>query len=310
MVYERNVGIDRSADRQHAERKSDRCAAQPRLPRALPVLAAHPDEAAHRHRLEFLASVAPRLKQRLADREQADDENEHVDAVEQLRDAERETRVAGELIDPDQAERQSEKQTEESVQQRSAEQRRHGGKRHDRECEVLGRPEPQRDARQEWREERQRDGRERARHERSDRGRRQRRGAASLPGHRIAVDRGRNRCGLTRRIEQDARRRAAVHRAVIDAAEHDEGADRIEAEGDWQQQRHSECRPDSGQHADGGAERHAGECPPQVRPCQRVREPLAEQLQRVHGSDSCSTRANSTYDASEIASAATASRTG
>src|SRR4029434_2345611 len=72
----------RSADRQHAEWKSNRRAAQPRLPRALPVLAAHPDEAAHRHGLEFLASVAPRLKQRLADREQADDENEHVDAVE------------------------------------------------------------------------------------------------------------------------------------------------------------------------------------------------------------------------------------
>ncbi len=224
--------------------------------------------------------------------------------------AEREACVASELIDPNQAERQSEKQTEQAVQQRSAEQRRHGGKRHDREREVFGRPEAQCDARQQRREERQRDGGQRARDKRSDRGRRQCRGAASLSCHRIAVDRRRNRCRLTRRIEEDAGRRAAVHGPVIDAAEHDERADWIERERDWQQQGDGERWPDSRQHTDGGAERHAGECPSQMCPRQRVREPLAEQVQRSHGSDSCSTRANSTYDASEITSAATASRTG
>ena len=45
--------------------------------------------------------------QRLADGEEADDENDDVDAVEQLRNTERETRLARELVDADEPERQA-----------------------------------------------------------------------------------------------------------------------------------------------------------------------------------------------------------
>ena len=56
----------------------------------------------------------------------------------------------------------------------------------------------------------------------------------------------------------------AVHGAVVDAAEHDEGADRIELAGGRQQHRDGERRADAGQHADGGAERHADQRPQQI----------------------------------------------
>ena len=49
------------------------------------------------------------------DREEADHENHDVDPVEQLRDAERESCVAGERIDADQAERQAQEQAEEAA---------------------------------------------------------------------------------------------------------------------------------------------------------------------------------------------------
>jgi len=65
-------------------------------------------------------------------------------------------------------------------------------------------------------------------------------------------------------------------RAVVDAAEHDERRGRVEAEGRRQQQRHGGRRPDSGQHADRGAERHADRRPQQVRGREGDREALRE----------------------------------
>ena len=77
--------------------------------------------------------------------------------------------LAGELIDPDEPERQAEKQAEESAHDRRAEQRRHGREREHRQGEVLRRAEAQRHRRQRRREERQRDRGERAGDKRSDR---------------------------------------------------------------------------------------------------------------------------------------------
>ena len=45
--------------------------------------------------------------QRLADGEEADDEDDDVDAVEQLRDAKRKPRLAGQLVYADEPERES-----------------------------------------------------------------------------------------------------------------------------------------------------------------------------------------------------------
>ena len=149
--------------------------------------------------------------------------------------------------------------------ERGAEQRRHGAEREHREAEVLGRAESQRHRRQQRREERQRDRGERARDERADGRGGERRRAAPLPRHLMAVDGGGDRAGFAGRVEQDAGRRSAVHRAVVDPAEHDEGADRIEGERDREEHRDGQRRPDAGQHADGGAEGHAGERPHQMR---------------------------------------------
>ena len=53
--------------------------------------------------------------ERLADREQADGDHHDVDAVEQLRDAEGEARLAGLQVDADQAEREADEQAGEAA---------------------------------------------------------------------------------------------------------------------------------------------------------------------------------------------------
>ena len=58
--------------------------------------------------------------QRLADGEEADDEDDDVDAVEKLRDAEREPRLAGELVDADEPESEPHEQAEEATRDRRA----------------------------------------------------------------------------------------------------------------------------------------------------------------------------------------------
>jgi hypothetical protein len=65
-------------------------------------------------RFGFASSVLPRLEDRFPDRKQADDEDDDIDAVEQLRNAEREARVAGELIDADESDGESEEEAEQS----------------------------------------------------------------------------------------------------------------------------------------------------------------------------------------------------
>ena len=123
----------------------------------------------------LVAPVHPRLIQRLPDREQSDDQDHHVDAVEELRDAEREASVAGELVDSDQSDRQAKKETQEPAQHRVAEQGCHRGERQDGQAKVLRRPEAQTNGCQRGREECERDGGEGAGHERADGGGRQRR---------------------------------------------------------------------------------------------------------------------------------------
>ena len=84
-------------------------------------------------------------------------------------------------------------------------------------------------------------------------------GRPALPRHLVAVD-GRHRGRrFARQVDQDRRGRAAVLRAVIDAGEHDQRGDRLEAEGDRQQHGDGRRRADARQHADHRAEQHADE---------------------------------------------------
>ena len=86
--------------------------------------------------------------------------------------------------------------------------------------------------------------------ERADGRDRERRPGAALARHLIAVDAGHDRGGLARQVDQDGGGRAAVLRAVIDAGEHDQRADRRHAVGDRQQHRDGGERADARQHAD------------------------------------------------------------
>ena len=86
--------------------------------------------------------------------------------------------------------------------------------------------------------------------ERADRGDRQRRTGAALLGHLEAVERGHHRARLARNVDQDRGGRAAILRAVIDAGEHDQRADRRQAEGDRQQHGDRGNGADARQHAD------------------------------------------------------------
>ena len=116
----------------------------------------------------------------------------------------------------------------------------------------------------------------RAGDERADRRRRERGAGAPAPRHLVAFERGDDGGALARRVEQDRRGRAAVHGAVVDAGEQDEGGGRIDLEGDRQQQRDGQRRPEPRQHADRRADRDADQRPQQVDRRQRDREPAGE----------------------------------
>ena len=92
--------------------------------------------------------------------------------------------------------------------------------------------------------------------------------------HRVAVDRRDRRGRIARRVDQDRRRRAAVHGAVVDAAEENERRRRIQTERQRQQDRDRDRGAQARQHADGGAEHDADRAEHQVvRPEAQPRNP-------------------------------------
>ena len=125
---------------------------------------------------------------------------------------------------------------------------RHEADQHQRE--ELRRAEAQREPRQRRRDHDQRDRGDDAADERAD-GRNPERGAAAaLLRHLIAVETGDDRGRFARHVDQHRRDGAAVHGAIIDGAEHDERAGRIELEGERDQDGGAGRRPEPGQHAD------------------------------------------------------------
>jgi len=80
----------------------------------------HAGASRERDGCRLVAAVLPRLVQRFADGEQADHEDHDVDAVEQLRNAEREARVARQRVDADQSQGQSQEQAEQAAHEARA----------------------------------------------------------------------------------------------------------------------------------------------------------------------------------------------
>jgi hypothetical protein len=207
-----------------------------------------------------------------------------VDAREQLVDAQRQPRLARQLIDADQPDRQPDRKREQPADQRAADQRRDRHEREHDQREVVGGLQLDREVGDRLGEEREQQQPDRARDERADRRRGERRLGPSALRHLEALDRRRHRPRLARRVEQDRRRRAAVHPAEVDAREEDERAGRVvEVEGQRQQQRDRQRGPDPRQHADERPEQHAQQRVEQVGRLQHRAEAVDQLSERVHG---------------------------
>ena len=204
-----------------AEGEAEGGAAQPRLPRAAPVVAAHPRRptgmtpAALRRRWAATQSASPTAK-----RPTATTTTSMPSAS--CGDPEGQPLLAGHLVDADEADGEADEQGGEAADAGAAE---HGadrdeGEQHD--GEVLRRAEADRELHDLRREQGQQQRADGAGDEGADGGRGERlRGPAGL-GHLVALDGRDDRGGLARGVEQDRGRRAAVHAAVEDAGEHDE----------------------------------------------------------------------------------------
>jgi hypothetical protein len=81
---------------------------------------------------------------------------------------------------------------------------------------------------------------------------------------------------VTWQIEQDRADRAAILRAIEHARQHQDRADRLDAEGQRQQHRDGGERPHSGQHAHHVADEHADKAPHQVMRLQRDAKTVPE----------------------------------
>ena len=148
--------------RQRPEREPEGGATQPRLPGPLPVLVAHPGPA-DRDDLGRAPAQMRGHPERLTEGEDRHRDHHDVDAVRELRQPERGTRLPGQRVDADQPDRQSQQQRDQPAQLRGAQHRgdRDQGEQHDRQ--VRRRAEGDREPRHRRGERRQQDGADGAR---------------------------------------------------------------------------------------------------------------------------------------------------
>jgi hypothetical protein len=214
-----------------------------------------------------------RRPKHLADREESDRTQDDVDAADQLGPPEGQARLARLQVDSDETEQQPQARRESGLGRNVAGERsdrRHG---EDHERKVFRGTEPQRDADQRGRGEGEEHGGDRARHERAHGGGGQRGTGAAALRHLESVERGHRGRRVAGRIHEDGGGRAAVHRAVVDAAEKNEGRRGVETERDREQQR-DRCRgAEAGEDADRRPEHDAEQAEEQVRRSERGGEP-------------------------------------
>ena len=161
------------------------------------------------------------IAQHLGDAEQSHGDDGHAEAVVELRQAKRHAGHCGAFVGADHGQQDTEHQHGEGLEQRAAGQ--HDGKRQSQnhQGEIVPRIKTERDTGQRHGEGGDDQHAERAGDERPDGGDAERLSGASLPGHRVAVERGDDRGGLARHVDHDRRGRAPVLRAIVDAAKHD-----------------------------------------------------------------------------------------
>ncbi len=242
----------------------------------------HPERSAHRLDGFRRMETAGRDIERFAYCENAHGERRHFHPVQEIRHAESQPRLPRKLVDADEAEAEADEQAGETPERRCPEGRRDGDEGQHHQREIIRRTEADGEIHQPRREKGDPQRRNRSGNERADRGGRQRRSAAPALGHLVAFDDGGERGAFTRRVEQDRRRRAAIHAAIIDAGEHDERARRIEFVCHRQEQRDRERRSYARQHADRRAQEHADRGEHQVHRLHRDGEALQEGRETFH----------------------------
>ena len=193
--------------------------------------------------------------------EEADDDDQEVDAGEDVGNAEG---VAGNArigVDADRGEHQADDGGEQRLHRVGADQRGERGEGEDHQRHIVRRREVDRVGGERRAEEAHQDDGEGAADEGRDGRQGERLAGLAVAGHRIAVQRRHHRAGVAGHVEQDRRDAAAIFGAVIDAGEQDDRRFRLEAEavGDRQEDRDAVDRADAGQGADQRAGETAGE---------------------------------------------------
>ena len=197
-----------------------------------------------------LARGRPDGEEDLGDPEQPHHDRNEAHAVVEARDAKRESRRATHRVDADHGNQQPEHGHGEAGRQRASGKAGHEAEAHQHEREELRRAEAQCHARERRRDHDQRDSGGDAADERSDGGNPECGAAAPLLGHLMAVEAGHDRSGLPGHVDQYRGDGAAVHGAVVDRRQHDQGAGRVEPEGERNEDGGARCRPEPRQHAD------------------------------------------------------------
>ena len=187
---------------------------------------------------------------------------------------------AGLKIGADAAENKPEHRHRHALERRAARQCRAGEQAEQHQRADLGRTELQRRLHQQRRQEDHFGDAPGGADERGQHRDAERHAAAALLGQRKAVEAGHRVRRMARQIEQDRADRAAILRAVHDAGQHQDGADRLHAEGQRQQDRDGRERPHARQHADHVADQHADEAPHQVVRLERDAEAVPEIRER------------------------------
>ena len=202
--------------------------------------------------------------QGLGHREQPHRHQHDLDAVQQFGHPAGVARLAGDLVQADQAHGQTDEQGGQATQGALSEHRTHRGERQQHQHEIFRRAELDREFGNHRRKQGHHDRGDRARDERTDGGRGQRRTGAPALGHLVAFHGRDHAGGFARGVQQDRRGRAAVHGTVIDAGKEDHRRRRIHLGRDRQQHGHCRGRTDTWKHADGGAQRTTDKRPQQV----------------------------------------------
>ena len=223
------------------------------VPRAIGIA-----ESAHSCRVSIVESEPRRCGRRrplvqvredLADAVEAHDDRHEADAVEEVGDAEGEPGRALDEVRAGHREREAQEGAEEPGEEGAPESPTTSASPRTMRAKNSGGPKERATARERRRRDDQDERGHGAADERADRGDGQRGAGPALPRHLVPVDGGDGGGGLAGDAHEDGGDRAAVHGAVVDRRQHDDGAGRVELEGQRKEDRDAGDRADAGQRA-------------------------------------------------------------